>query len=109
MPDLDLFGEPIVETGPKHVEPTKDEVAAAIKETRNEDGIDLPASYVRDMLAGRDPTDPAQRTEPKTCGNCCACQASRFGGNYCDLKLDTVRETDNACGPWWYPWAKETI
>ena len=54
--------------------------------------------------------DLFQVAEPKTCGNCGAATPKLQGpGEYCALSFKDVAETDEACGPWWYPRAKETI
>lgn len=91
-------------SGPRIPEPTDEEITAAIEQTIDDDGICLPRGYVRDMLAGRDPTDPAQRTRPRTCGNCGNCFDSRFildpGKGYCDRSLLTVDKSAPGCGFW---------
>jgi hypothetical protein len=52
--------------------------------------------------------DLFQAAEPKTCGNCGARQSAREGGCFCDLKLQPVRDADEACDPaLWYPRAEE--
>jgi hypothetical protein len=101
--DPDLFDDLPPPSGPRIPDPTEDEITEAIEQTIDEDGICLPRSYVRDMLAGRDPTDPAQRTGPHTCGNCGNCFPSRFVGpnqGYCDRSLLTVDKSSPPCLYW---------
>jgi hypothetical protein len=45
--------------------------------------------------------------EPRTCGGCGACDYDSTGDYFCALSYKTIRETDAACGPWWYPRAEK--
>lgn len=89
----DLFADLPPPSGPKTPEPTEDEITAAIEETIDSDGICLPRNYVRDMLAGRDPTDQEHRTfAPPTCGICGCGKPSlvRPGERFCEISTLTI-------------------
>ncbi len=53
--------------------------------------------------------DLFQAAEPRTCGNCGACEwDKRKREDFCALSYKTVLKTDKACDPsWWYPRAKD--
>lgn len=94
----DLFADLPPPSGPKIPEPTEDEITASIEETRNEDGLDLPQDYVRDMLAGRDPTNPAEHRDSATCGACGNCQPCTES-HFCEMSALMVGTSDpiNGC------------
>ncbi len=98
----DLFADLPTPSGPRIPEPTEEEIDAAIEQTIDDDGICLPRNYVRDMLAGRDPTDPAQATAERFCGNCGNHGDSHVepGEIFCDLSLQIVKRNKPSCNFW---------
>jgi hypothetical protein len=99
---FDLFADLPPPAAPAVREPTEDEITAAIEQTRDDDGLDLPRDYVRDMLAGRDPTDPAERTCAHTCGECVSFKPTKFRrhvgvGFFCAESYDDARRDAPAC------------
>jgi hypothetical protein len=101
-PEPDLFDDLPPPSGPKIPEPTEAEVTAAIEQIIDDDGLCLSRAYVRDMLAGRDPTDPAQATAERFCGNCGNHGDSHVepGEIFCDCSLQTVKRNKPACDFW---------
>ena len=89
----DLFADLPSLQDSKPQEPTEEEVSAAVEETRKEDGLDLPRAYVRDMLAGRDPTNPDKGM--RYCGACGNCQPDG-PGCFCEMSALTVGTSDPA-------------
>lgn len=98
----DLFDSLPAPSGPKIPEPTEEEIAASIDRTLNDDGLDLPRDYVRDMLAGRDPTDPATHRCARTCGDCANIKPTKYRIQegfrfFCLASYRDARRDDPAC------------